>query len=119
MRLTKHYALSIDWHFNNIIKAVSEKLIRVGIIYKIDIMKEKKLSSLVLNKKVISRLNQSFIAGGQLGFDDTLEEVTGLIICTNAPHSKGSCNCTKTIQTLPATTGCNTATDMPTRSGCA
>nr|WP_315029504.1 hypothetical protein [uncultured Chryseobacterium sp.] len=82
-------------------------------------MKEKKLSSLALNKKVISKLNQSAIAGGQLGIDDSLEAITGLIICTNAPHSKTSCNCTKYPTSFPPTAGTNTTTDMATRSGCA
>lgn len=79
-------------------------------------MKEKKLSSLVLNKKVISRLNQSFVVGGDIHEDNTMDEITGLIICTNSPNSKASCKCTSTPQTLPATTGCNTVTDMPSRS---
>ncbi|KYH04458.1 hypothetical protein A1704_17335 [Chryseobacterium cucumeris] len=81
-------------------------------------MKEKKLSSLVLNKKVISRLNQSFIVGGDIDMDNSLDDgITGLTICTNSPKSR-SCKCTQFPQTypLPATTGCNTATDMPSRS---
>lgn len=84
-------------------------------------MKEKKLSSLVLNKKVISRLNQSTIGGGDglqpdLGIDDG---ATGFIICTNPPGSRvWSCHCgTKTYPgPPPVTVGCNTTTDMPSRS---
>nr|WP_315029506.1 hypothetical protein [uncultured Chryseobacterium sp.] len=82
-------------------------------------MKEKKLNSLVLNKKVISKLSQSAISGGQLGVDETIDEVTGLIICTNAPHSKTSCNCTTYPTSFPPTAGTNTTTDMATRRGCA
>lgn len=81
-------------------------------------MKEKKLSSLVLNKKVVSKLNQSFIAGGSVSMEESLDnEITGLLICTNSPKST-SCKCTQfpQTQTLPATTGCNTVTDMPSRS---
>jgi hypothetical protein len=78
-------------------------------------MKEKKLSSLVLNKKVISKLNQSIIAGGLLGADNTIDDVTGLIVCTNSPNSKTSCKCTNYPTSFPPTAGTNTTTDMPSK----
>nr|WP_315029512.1 hypothetical protein [uncultured Chryseobacterium sp.] len=82
-------------------------------------MKTKKNNALALNKKVISKLNQLSITGGEYYEDSTIDEVTGLVICTNAPHSKGSCNCTTYPTSFPPTAGTNTTTDMATRRGCA
>nr|WP_315029508.1 hypothetical protein [uncultured Chryseobacterium sp.] len=81
-------------------------------------MKEKKLNKLVLNKKIISKLNQSAIAGGQLGIDNSLEPITDQVACPSGPTvTRNSCRCTD--PSLPPTSGLDTTTDMLTRRGCA
>nr|WP_315029510.1 hypothetical protein [uncultured Chryseobacterium sp.] len=66
-------------------------------------MKEKKLNKLVLNKKVISKLNQIVVTGGQLITGGSTETITGLVGCPGPNNSQNTC-------------GTNTGTDIATRN---